>query len=146
MVREEREQEQQQDGKCADESKTMRSPNANKDIVKRKSQCVVTHKAGSFIPYRNSKLTFLLKNSLGGNSKTIMIATLRTDTQNARTEALMSLKYASRARHIRNHAAINTDCKGTGVINVAYSDFERLQRTLWERTATLAGLRREQEM
>ena len=99
--------------------------------------------AAGFVPYRNSKLTFLLKNSIGGNAKTVMITTLRTEQAGACHEVLMSLKYASRARQIQNHAGVNMDRRGTSSINIAYADFERLQRQLWQRSAHLAQLQRE---
>ena len=54
----------------------------------------------SHIPYRNSKLTMLLKDSLGGNAKTMMIATIRLSARFYQ-QTLTSLQYAARARHIR---------------------------------------------
>jgi len=53
------------------------------------------------IPYRNSKLTMLLKDSLGGNSKTLMLTTIRMSSRFFQ-QTDMSLKYAARAKHIRN--------------------------------------------
>lgn len=57
-------------------------------------------KAGSFVPYRDSKLTRLLKDSLGGNTKTIMIACV-SPSSNSYEETINTLKYASRARDIK---------------------------------------------
>ena len=57
-------------------------------------------KAGSFVPYRDSKLTRLLKDSLGGNTKTIMIACV-SPSYLAYEETVNTLKYASRARNIK---------------------------------------------
>jgi kinesin family protein 18/19 len=57
-------------------------------------------KIGSFVPYRDSKLTRLLKDSLGGNTKTIMIACISPSFQ-AYEETVNTLKYASRARNIK---------------------------------------------
>ncbi len=56
---------------------------------------------GSFIPYRNSKLTYLLKNCLGGNSKTIMIAAISPSVLNY-DETLSTLKWANQAKNIVN--------------------------------------------
>ena len=56
-------------------------------------------KKGSFVPYRDSKLTRLLKDSLGGNTKTVMIACVNPSAQNYE-ETLNTLKYANRARNI----------------------------------------------
>lgn len=63
-------------------------------------------KAGSFVPYRDSKLTRLLKDSLGGNTKTIMIACI-SPSFSAFEETINSLKYASRARHIKRKLTKN---------------------------------------
>jgi kinesin family protein 18/19 len=57
-------------------------------------------KLGTFVPYRDSKLTRLLKDSLGGNTKTIMIACISPSFM-AYEETLNTLKYASRAQNIR---------------------------------------------
>jgi len=57
-------------------------------------------KAGSFVPYRDSKLTRLLKDSLGGNTKTVMIACISPSFM-AFEETINTLKYASRARKIK---------------------------------------------
>lgn len=53
------------------------------------------------IPYRDSKLTMLLKSSLGGNTKTIMLATVRNSSAFYH-QSLTTLRYAARARHIKN--------------------------------------------
>ncbi|KAF3339700.1 chromosome-associated kinesin KIF4 [Carex littledalei] len=63
-------------------------------------------KEGAFVPYRDSKLTRLLQDSLGGNSKTVMIACISPADSNAE-ETINTLKYANRARNIRNKAVIN---------------------------------------
>eukprot|EP00644_Phytophthora_capsici_P000986 jgi/Phyca11/121118/e_gw1.43.423.1 len=60
------------------------------------------------VPYRNSKLTHLLKDSLGGNSKTIMIAALSPASVNY-SETLGTLRYADRAKQIKNKAIVNED-------------------------------------
>ena len=60
------------------------------------------------VPYRDSKLTRILQDSLGGNSKTCMIACISPADTNYE-ETLNSLKYASRARHIKNKPVINRD-------------------------------------
>lgn len=63
-------------------------------------------KSTLFIPYRDSTLTFLLKESLGGNSKTLMIATL-SPVQLHASESLSTLRYADRAKSIVTRAFIN---------------------------------------
>ncbi|KPA77311.1 putative kinesin K39, partial [Leptomonas pyrrhocoris] len=59
-------------------------------------------------PYRDSKLTFILKDSLGGNSKTFMLATVSPSALNY-DETLSTLRYASRAREIVTVAQVNED-------------------------------------
>ncbi|XP_068599631.1 kinesin-like protein KIF14 [Brachionichthys hirsutus] len=61
-----------------------------------------------FTPYRESVLTWLLKESLGGNSKTAMIATLSPAGSNIE-ESLSTLRYAQKARTIINVAKVNED-------------------------------------
>jgi len=61
---------------------------------------------GEIVPYRNSALTRILKNALGGNSKTIMICALSPSFMNYE-ETLSTLRYADRAKKIKNKAQIN---------------------------------------
>ena len=60
------------------------------------------------MPYRDSTLTWLLKDSLGGNSKTVMVATVSPASDNYE-ESLSTLRYADRAKKIVNHAVVNED-------------------------------------
>ena len=62
----------------------------------------------TFVPYRDSKLTRLLKGSLGGNHKTLMIACVSPSSSNME-ESLNCLRYANRAKNIKNHAIVNVD-------------------------------------
>uniref|UniRef100_A0A2C9JEX7 Kinesin motor domain-containing protein n=1 Tax=Biomphalaria glabrata TaxID=6526 RepID=A0A2C9JEX7_BIOGL len=62
----------------------------------------------TFIPYRDSVLTWLLKDSLGGNAKTIMIATISPADVNY-GETLSTLRYANRAKNIINRPTVNED-------------------------------------
>ncbi|XP_050097120.1 kinesin-like protein KIF13A isoform X2 [Anopheles aquasalis] len=61
-----------------------------------------------FVPYRDSVLTWLLKDNLGGNSRTVMLATLSPAADNYE-ETLSTLRYADRAKRIVNHAVVNED-------------------------------------
>ncbi|XP_078171368.1 P-loop containing nucleoside triphosphate hydrolases superfamily protein isoform X2 [Carex rostrata] len=63
-------------------------------------------KEGAHVPYRDSKLTRLLQDSLGGNSRTVMIACISPADINAE-ETLNTLKYANRARNIQNKPVVN---------------------------------------
>ncbi|BFZ12122.1 hypothetical protein BsWGS_15161 [Bradybaena similaris] len=65
-------------------------------------------KRHAFIPYRDSVLTWLLKDSLGGNAKTVMIATISPADVNY-GETLSTLRYANRAKNIINRPTVNED-------------------------------------
>lgn len=67
-----------------------------------------TSKKRAYIPYRDSVLTWLLKDSLGGNSKTIMIAAISPADCNY-SETLSTLRYANRAKNIINKPTVNED-------------------------------------
>lgn len=64
----------------------------------------------SHIPYRDSKLTRLLQDSLGGNTKTVMMAAISPADYNLE-ETLSTLRYASRAKAIKNKPRVNEDPK-----------------------------------
>ncbi|KAF7964953.1 hypothetical protein HWV62_1444 [Athelia sp. TMB] len=74
------------------------------------------------IPYRDSKLTRLLQDSLGGNAHTLMIACVSPAEWNA-GETINTLKYANRARNIKNRAVVNEKEDG-------WDDVEWLQGTV----------------
>ncbi|TNN17237.1 Kinesin-like protein [Schistosoma japonicum] len=82
------------------------------------------------IPYRNSKLTRLLQDSLGGNSKTAMIANISPADYNC-DESLSTLRYASRAKNIKNKAKINEDPKDA-MLRQFQKEIERLRKQLEE--------------
>ncbi|XP_051822247.1 kinesin-like protein KIF27 isoform X2 [Antechinus flavipes] len=63
-------------------------------------------KKGTHIPYRDAKITRILKDSLGGNAKTVMITCISPSSSDF-DESLNSLKYANRARNIRNKPIVN---------------------------------------
>ncbi|EER37026.1 kinesin family protein [Histoplasma capsulatum H143] len=65
-------------------------------------------KSASMVPYRDSVLTWLLKDSLGGNSMTAMIAAISPADINY-DETLSTLRYADSAKRIKNHAVVNED-------------------------------------
>uniref|UniRef100_A0AAQ5Z2B6 Kinesin motor domain-containing protein n=1 Tax=Amphiprion ocellaris TaxID=80972 RepID=A0AAQ5Z2B6_AMPOC len=65
-------------------------------------------KKNTFVPYRDSKLTRLLQDSLGGNSHTLMIACISPADSNME-ETINTLRYADRARKIKNKPVVNID-------------------------------------
>uniref|UniRef100_A0A671PPC8 Kinesin-like protein KIF14 n=1 Tax=Sinocyclocheilus anshuiensis TaxID=1608454 RepID=A0A671PPC8_9TELE len=78
-----------------------------------------------FTPYRESVLTWLLKESLGGNSKTAMIATLSPAASNM-DESLSTLRYAQQARMIINIAKVNEDTNAN-LIRELKAEVEKLR-------------------
>eukprot|EP00057_Strongylocentrotus_purpuratus_P019056 XP_011673530.1 PREDICTED: kinesin-like protein KIF16B [Strongylocentrotus purpuratus] len=85
-------------------------------------------KKALFIPYRDSVLTWLLKDSLGGNSKTIMVATISPADVNY-GETLSTLRYANRAKNIINKPTINED-KNVKLIRELRAEIARLKKRL----------------
>ncbi|XP_057403815.1 kinesin-like protein KIF13B isoform X3 [Balaenoptera acutorostrata] len=81
-----------------------------------------------FVPYRDSVLTWLLKDSLGGNSKTAMVATVSPAADNY-DETLSTLRYADRAKNIVNHAVVNED-PNARIIRDLREEVEKLREQL----------------
>ena len=75
---------------------------------------------GGFVNYRESKLTHLLKDSLGGNSKTVIICTLNPN-QMAIRETMSTLRFAERAKKIKNKARVNEE-NNEGFFKKKYND------------------------
>ncbi|XP_057573994.1 chromosome-associated kinesin KIF4A isoform X6 [Hippopotamus amphibius kiboko] len=82
-------------------------------------------KKGGFVPYRDSKLTRLLQDSLGGNSHTLMIACVSPADSNLE-ETLNTLRYADRARKIKNKPVVNIDPQ-TAELNHLKQQVQQLQ-------------------
>lgn len=82
------------------------------------------------VPYRNSKLTRLLQDSLGGNAKTLMIANCGPADYNY-DETISTLRYANRAKNIKNRAQINEDPKDA-LLRQLQKEMEDLKRQLSE--------------
>lgn len=66
----------------------------------------LTEKGRDHVPYRDSKLTFLLQDSLGGNSKTILIATA-SPASDSYSETMSTLNFSKRVKNIKNAPKIN---------------------------------------
>lgn len=84
------------------------------------------------IPYRDSKLTRLLKDSLGGNAKTLMIACLHPNAANAR-ESLSTLRYASRAKMIKNTPKVNMGALDSALADMQ-TEIDHLNKLLQRKT------------
>lgn len=88
------------------------------------------------VPYRDSRLTFLLQDSLGGNSKTTIVANISPSICSS-NETLSTLKFAQRAKLIQNNAKVNEDASG---------DVMALQRQIEELKVQLTCLRKQQNV
>uniref|UniRef100_A0A8B9IUK3 Kinesin-like protein n=1 Tax=Amazona collaria TaxID=241587 RepID=A0A8B9IUK3_9PSIT len=82
----------------------------------------------AYIPYRDSILTWLLKDSLGGNSKTIMIATI-SPASSSYNETMSTLRYASNAKNIINKPRVNEDAN-VKLIRELREEIDRLKSML----------------
>ena len=87
-------------------------------------------KRGCHVPYRDSKLTRLLQDSLGGNSRTLMIACISPSDRDF-METLNTLRYANRARNIKNKVFVNQD-KTSKQIAQLKAEIERLNYELMQ--------------
>ncbi|XP_017958968.1 kinesin-like protein KIF13A isoform X1 [Drosophila navojoa] len=90
-----------------------------------------------FVPYRDSVLTWLLKDNLGGNSKTVMVATISPSADNYE-ETLSTLRYADRAKRIVNHAVVNED-PNARIIRELRHEVETLRSMLKHATGSPVG-------
>ncbi|XP_040535803.1 kinesin-like protein KIF7 isoform X3 [Gallus gallus] len=86
---------------------------------------------GSHIPYRDSKITRILKDSLGGNAQTVMIACVSPSSSDF-DESLNTLNYASRAQNIQNKAVVNCR-KETEQVEELHMQIKNLQKALEQR-------------
>ena len=94
----------------------------------------------SMVPYRDSVLTWLLKDSLGGNSMTAMIAAISPADINFE-ETLSTLRYADSAKRIKNHAVVNED-PNARMIRELKEELAQLRSKL-NSSVTLGGLAQE---
>ncbi|KAJ2856856.1 Kinesin- motor protein [Coemansia erecta] len=83
----------------------------------------------SYVPYRDSKLTYILKDSLGGRTRTCMIATISTSVDNIE-ETVKTLQYASQAKGIRNRPVANKKVSKSEIVHDMQHQIEQLKRDL----------------
>ncbi|XP_004573500.1 kinesin-like protein KIF3B [Maylandia zebra] len=86
----------------------------------------------SHIPYRDSKLTRLLQDSLGGNARTVMVANIGPASYNVE-ETLTTLRYSNRAKNIKNKPRINEDPKDA-LLREFQEEIARLKAQLQKRS------------
>ncbi|XP_067318923.1 stAR-related lipid transfer protein 9 isoform X3 [Anolis sagrei] len=89
---------------------------------------ISSNRRQAYIPYRDSILTWLLKDSLGGNSKTIMIATI-SPASSCYNETMSTLRYASNAKNIINKPRVNEDAN-VKLIRELREEIDRLKAML----------------
>ncbi|CAI8592385.1 unnamed protein product [Vicia faba] len=82
------------------------------------------------VPYRDSKLTRLLRDSLGGKTKTCIIATV-SPSIHCLEETLSTLDYAHRAKNIKNKPEINQKMMKSAMIKDLYSEIDRLKQEVY---------------
>ena len=85
-------------------------------------------KKNVIVPYRNSSLTRMLQNALGGNSKTYMICAIRPGAKYF-DETVNTLQYANRAKQIKNAAVVNENAQDKLVKDLK-SENEKLKKQL----------------
>ncbi|KAI9683850.1 MAG: Kinesin [Trizodia sp. TS-e1964] len=95
------------------------------------------------VPYRDSILTWLLKDSLGGNSKTAMIACIAPCDYD---ETLSTLRYADQAKHIRTRAIVNQDHVSAAERDAQIQEMQETIRSLQISVSQQAASKRESEM
>ncbi|KAJ1729688.1 Kinesin- motor protein [Coemansia sp. Benny D160-2] len=83
----------------------------------------------SYVPYRDSKLTYILKDSLGGRTRTCMVATMSTAPDNIE-ETIKTLQYASQAKGIRNRPVANKKVSKSEIVHDMQLQIEQLRKDL----------------
>ncbi|CAM4681196.1 unnamed protein product [Leuciscus chuanchicus] len=96
------------------------------------------------IPYRDSKLTRLLQDSLGGNARTVMVANIGPASYNVE-ETLTTLRYANRAKNIKNKPRVNEDPKDA-LLRQFQEEIARLKEQLEKRSGKKRRKRRRRKV
>ncbi|KAG7323141.1 hypothetical protein KOW79_012843 [Hemibagrus wyckioides] len=96
------------------------------------------------IPYRDSKLTRLLQDSLGGNARTVMVANIGPASYNVE-ETLTTLRYSNRAKNIKNKPRINEDPKDA-LLREFQEEIARLKKQLEKRSGKKKKKRRKRRL
>uniref|UniRef100_A0AAR5P0J1 Kinesin-like protein n=1 Tax=Dendroctonus ponderosae TaxID=77166 RepID=A0AAR5P0J1_DENPD len=115
----------------AKDKRAQESANINKSLLTlgRVIQ-ILSEKNSKHIPYRDSKLTRILQDSLGGHTKTCIVATV-SPSYASLEETLNTLEYASRARDVKNTPMINEKVTKAQMIKELSSEIDRLKRDLY---------------
>merc|ERR1719375_1864870 len=100
------------------------------------------------VPYRDSKLTRLLQDSLGGHTRTCIVATVSPSSSQLE-ETLSTLEYAHRAKTIRNRPQVNNKVNARLMLKELSGEIGRLEdqlRALWEKDAVYLPLQQHEEL
>jgi kinesin family protein 15 len=92
------------------------------------------HGKARHVPFRNSKLTFLLKDTWGGNSRTCLVATV-SPSGASQSETLSTLTFAQRAKLIKNNAILNEDTCST--VAALQAEVAKLKSKLQQTSSTI---------
>jgi len=99
----------------------------------------LSEKQRDHVPYRHSKLTYLLKDSIGGNSKTIMIANILPEICNLE-ETISTLKFATRMMKVSNETHINVKVDSQALIKKYEKEITQLKHELTVCNETKSGI------
>eukprot|EP00877_Chromochloris_zofingiensis_P011298 jgi/Chrzof1/6421/Cz18g10030.t1 len=124
-------------GKRLEESKKI---NASLSALGNVIAALTDRKERQHIPYRDSKLTRILEDSLGGNCKTTMMCMI-SPAMEAFSESLSTLKFANRAKNIKNQAIVNEDADQQTLLRKYERELRRLRAELQRRNRELVDKR-----
>eukprot|EP00743_Colponemidia_sp_Colp-15_P008644 GILK01009407.1.p1 GENE.GILK01009407.1~~GILK01009407.1.p1 ORF type:complete len:1148 (+),score=247.81 GILK01009407.1:126-3569(+) len=102
-------------------------------------------KGRQHIPYRDSKLTRLLEDSLGGNCRTTMMAMI-SPAMEAFTESISTLKFANRAKNIKNEPRVNEDLDQKALLRKYEIELKKLRSELDEKSRNVVDKRKLLEL
>ena len=129
-------------GKRLEESKSI---NQSLSCLGNVISALTDSKGRLHIPYRDSKLTRLLEDSLGGNCKTTMMAMI-SPTHEAFSESMSTLKFATRAKKIKNEAHINEDVDQRALLRKYEIELKRLKDVLAKKTENIVNNERMMQL
>lgn len=106
---------------------------------------LIDSKNRSHVPYRDSKLTRLLEDSLGGNCKTTMMAMISPAFESF-SESLSTIKFANRAKNIKNAPRINEDLDNKTLLRKYEAELQKLRSALDEKSHSVIDLQKHLEL
>ncbi|KAJ2782043.1 hypothetical protein H4R18_002505 [Coemansia javaensis] len=113
----------------AQDARAREAGNINKSLLVLGRVINALVEKNSYVPYRDSKLTYIIKDSLGGRTRTCMIATISNSAENVE-ETIKTLQYASQAKGIRNRPVANKKVSKSEIVQDMQVQLEQLRRDL----------------